>query len=178
MSRAEIIREYNRSLSGSSAYKLDLQVEAKLRAIDENCVLVNHLNTKPQRDRRNEARRTSHFHQALGRSEARDELENIDDAIQNSTSLTRELREKKKNLQSLSGVKQTKRKGEKKKDKLPDESELAGQIDMDGLRDSSSPTRSGQRLHLMDSDFKGIPDIRCSLCRRFTMIARRWSLCH
>ncbi|KAJ6466503.1 hypothetical protein DFH09DRAFT_1381711 [Mycena vulgaris] len=144
-----------------AAYKLDLQVEAKLRAIDENCVLVNHLNTKPQRDRRNDARRTSHFRQALGRREARDELENIDDAIQNSTSLTRELRDKKRNLQSLSGVKQTKRKGEKNKDKLPDEAELAGEIDMDGLGDNSSPTRSGPApLYLMDSNFTFDADIQ------------------
>ncbi|KAJ6601774.1 hypothetical protein DFH09DRAFT_1480824 [Mycena vulgaris] len=143
-----------------AAYKLDLEVEAKLRTMEENCVLVNHLNTKPHRDRKNEARRTSHFHQSLGRREARDELEKIDDAIQNSTSLTRELREKKRKLQSLSGVKQTKRKGEKKKDKLPDETELAGQIDMDGFGGSSSPTRSDPApLYLMDSDFKFDADI-------------------
>ncbi|KAJ6563282.1 hypothetical protein DFH09DRAFT_1082342 [Mycena vulgaris] len=143
-----------------AAYKLDLEVEAKLRAMEENCVLVNHLNTKPHRDHKNEARRTSHFRQALGRREARDELENIDDAIQNSPSSTRELREKKRNLQSLSGVKQTKRKGEKKKDKLPDQNELADQIDMDGFGGSSSPTRSGPApLYLMDSDFKFDADI-------------------
>ncbi|KAJ7440399.1 hypothetical protein B0H11DRAFT_1660472, partial [Mycena galericulata] len=108
-----------------TAYKLDLSVEEKLRAIDINCVLPNHLNTKPHRDHRNDARRSSHFRQAVERSEARLELESIDDAIQNSTALTRELREKKKLLQNTTGVKKTKRKGEKGKDKHPDENELA-----------------------------------------------------
>ncbi|KAJ7131025.1 hypothetical protein C8R44DRAFT_904076 [Mycena epipterygia] len=115
-----------------AAYKLDLEVEARLCAIEENCVLVNHLNTKPHRDRRNDSRRTSHFNQALERRDARNELEGLDDAIQSSTVLTRELREKKKLLKSTSGVKNTKRKGEKQKDKLPDDNEFAGISDSEG----------------------------------------------
>ncbi|KAJ7142783.1 hypothetical protein C8R44DRAFT_726114 [Mycena epipterygia] len=120
-----------------AAYKLDLEVEARLRAIEENCVLVNHLNTKPHRDRRNDSRRTSHFNQALERRDARNELEGLDDAIQSSTVLTRELREKKKLLKSTSGVKKTKRMGEKQKDKLPDDNEFAGISDSEGGPDLS-----------------------------------------
>ncbi|KAJ7099803.1 hypothetical protein C8R44DRAFT_947249 [Mycena epipterygia] len=115
-----------------AAYKLDLEVEARLRAIEENCVLFNHLNTKPRRDRRNDSRRTSHFNQALERHDARNKLEGLDDAIQSSTVLTRELREKKKLLKSTSGVKKTKQKGEKQKDKLPDDNEFAGISDSEG----------------------------------------------
>ncbi|KAJ7288735.1 hypothetical protein C8J57DRAFT_1642908 [Mycena rebaudengoi] len=64
------------------AYEMDLQIEAKLREMEKTCVLVNHRNTKVHRDRNNVARRTTHYRQALERSEARNELENINDAIQ------------------------------------------------------------------------------------------------
>ncbi|KAJ7119239.1 hypothetical protein C8R43DRAFT_1152428 [Mycena crocata] len=123
------------------AYKLDQEVEARLRAIDENCVLVNHLNTKPHRDRRNVARRTSNFRQAIQRSTARDKLENIDDRI-------RELREQKKELKSTSGVKKTKRNGEKNKDKLPDEEEFTGLSESTGdpAPSQSSPHRPTLRF--------------------------------
>ncbi|KAJ7149385.1 hypothetical protein C8R43DRAFT_1192463 [Mycena crocata] len=134
-------------------YKLDQEVEARLRAIDENCVLINHLNTKPHRDRRNVARRTSNFRQAIQRSTARDELENIDDRI-------RELREQKKELKSTSGVKKTKRKGEKNKDKLPDEEEFTGLSESTGdpAPSQSSPHRPTLRfadradLHRLNSN--------------------------
>ncbi|KAF8173596.1 hypothetical protein K438DRAFT_1610611 [Mycena galopus ATCC 62051] len=108
-----------------STYELDLQVEAKLRQIEKSAILVNHRNTKTQRDRNNAARRESHRRQAVACSEARTELEDLDDAIQRSATETRQLREKKKALQSSSGVKQTKRKGEKAKEHLPDPDELA-----------------------------------------------------
>ncbi|KAJ7730115.1 hypothetical protein DFH07DRAFT_756469, partial [Mycena maculata] len=116
-----------------TAYRLDLQMEEKIRTMVDSCVLVNHLNTKPQRDRRNASRRESHYRQAAERSEARDELETIDDAIQQSTTLTQSLRSRKKELKATSGVKQTKRKGEKEKQRLPGENEFAG------LSDSEAP---------------------------------------
>ncbi|KAJ7510558.1 hypothetical protein B0H11DRAFT_2401870, partial [Mycena galericulata] len=98
-----------------TAYKLDLQVEEKIKLMEANCVLVNHRNTKSERDRNNAARRTSHHQQALERVTARDELEQIELALQkelearkSSNELSKELREKKKALQLTSGVKKTK----------------------------------------------------------------------
>ncbi|KAJ7120131.1 hypothetical protein C8R44DRAFT_877592 [Mycena epipterygia] len=129
------------------AYQLDLKMEANLRAMEENCVLVNHLNTKTHRDRKNDSRRTSHYHQALERSEARHGLENIDDEIERSTAHTRDLRAKKKELKAMSGVKQVKRRGEKEKDRLPDENEFAGLSGSDDRLDL--PTQSlSPPLHL------------------------------
>lgn len=87
---------------------------------------MNHRNTKTERDRNNAARQESHRRQAVARSEARTELEDLNDAIQCSAAETRQLREKKKALQSSSGVKQTKWKGEKAKEHLPDGDELRG----------------------------------------------------
>ncbi|KAJ7086972.1 hypothetical protein C8R44DRAFT_900928 [Mycena epipterygia] len=126
-----------------SAYRFDLKSEAQLRTMEENCVLVNHLNTKPHRDRKNDSRRTSHYRQALERSEARNGLENIDDDIERSTAPTRELRAKKKELKATSGVKQVKRRGEKEKERLPDENEFAGLSDSEDRLESSQlpPTR-------------------------------------
>ncbi|KAJ7486492.1 hypothetical protein FB451DRAFT_949962, partial [Mycena latifolia] len=97
------------NLSLLEAIQRQVWMEAKLRAMEDNCVLVNHLNTKPHRDRRNVSCRASHLQQAMESSEARDELENIEDEIQHSTAQIRELREKKKVLQSTSGMKKTKR---------------------------------------------------------------------
>ncbi|KAJ7491316.1 hypothetical protein B0H11DRAFT_1911939 [Mycena galericulata] len=82
-----------------SGYRLDLQMEAKLKAME---------------------------------SSSRTELENIDDEISRSTALTKELREKKKELKAVSGVTKTKRKGEKQKTRLPDENEFAGLSESEG----------------------------------------------
>ncbi|KAJ7138641.1 hypothetical protein C8R46DRAFT_1321667, partial [Mycena filopes] len=90
------------------AYVMDLQVEAKHRAIGETCVLINHRNTKPQRDRNNVARRTAHLNQALQRSEARLELENLEDSIEQSAAAIKELRERRKALKLTAGIKKTK----------------------------------------------------------------------
>ncbi|KAJ7119327.1 hypothetical protein C8R43DRAFT_960074 [Mycena crocata] len=97
------------------AYELDLVVEAKLQSMKDNCVLVNHLNTKPHRDRRNDARKTSNFLKAVVCSEACDELENIEDAIEAetatrkastaaqkaSTAVIKDLQSKKKLLKAM-----------------------------------------------------------------------------
>ncbi|KAJ7187531.1 hypothetical protein B0H12DRAFT_1040311, partial [Mycena haematopus] len=117
-----------------SAYELDVQVEAKLRQIEQSGILMNRRNTKTHRDRSNAARRASHHRQAVERVEARTELEDIDDAIERSTTQTRELREQKKLLKSSTGVKKTKRKGEKVKETLPDADELAGLTETDSAQ--------------------------------------------
>ncbi|KAJ7140643.1 hypothetical protein C8R44DRAFT_866350 [Mycena epipterygia] len=126
-----------------SAYRFDLKSEAQLRAMEENCVLVNHLNIKPHRDRKNDSRRTSHYRQALERSEAHNGLENIDGDIERSTAHTRELRAKKKELKAASGVKQVKWRGEKEKERLPDENEFAALSDSEDHLEFSQlpPTR-------------------------------------
>ncbi|KAJ7775009.1 hypothetical protein B0H16DRAFT_1265082, partial [Mycena metata] len=116
-----------------TAYKLDLEVEAKIQLMEKNCVLVNHNNSKSTQDRRNAARRALHYQQALDRKEAQTELEEIDTALEQqaearktSNQITKDLRDKKKALQTASGVKKTKRQGEKERARLPDENEMAG----------------------------------------------------
>ena len=101
--------------------------------MEEKCVLVNHNNSKSRWDRRNASRRLAHHQQALDRNEARNDLEEIELALEReaeackaSNELTKELREKKKAIQATSGVKKTKRPGEKEKMRLPDEEEIAG----------------------------------------------------
>ncbi|KAJ7765293.1 hypothetical protein B0H16DRAFT_1310196 [Mycena metata] len=126
------------------AYDMDLQVEAKIRTMEQSCVLVNHHNTKPQRDRKNASRRTSHYHKALERTEARFELENLDDSIQESAAKMKELRERRKALKEASGIKKTKRSGEKAKETLPDAEEFAGLSDAENIQ--SSPVHPALRL--------------------------------
>ncbi|KAJ7105611.1 hypothetical protein C8R44DRAFT_745769 [Mycena epipterygia] len=98
---------WNESHTVGGHSEFDPKSEAQLRAMEENCVLVNHFNTKPHRDRKNNSRRTSHYRQALERSEARNGLENIDDDIERSTAHTRKLRAKKKKLKATSDVGET-----------------------------------------------------------------------
>ncbi|KAJ7038863.1 hypothetical protein C8F04DRAFT_1392709 [Mycena alexandri] len=114
-----------------TAYEMDLKVEARHRAMQESCVLVNHRNTKPQRDRNNVARRTASYQQALDRSEAQIELEKLENSIQQTTAATKELRERRKTLKDISGIKKTKRRGERAKETLPSVDEFAGLSDVE-----------------------------------------------
>ncbi|KAJ7022310.1 hypothetical protein C8F04DRAFT_1194613 [Mycena alexandri] len=100
---------------------------------EKNRVLVNHNNSKSTRDRHNAARRALHHQQVLDRNDARKELEEIDltleqeaEARKTSNQITKDLQEKKKMLQTTSGVKKTKKQGEKERARLPDENEMAG----------------------------------------------------
>ncbi|KAJ7232996.1 hypothetical protein B0H12DRAFT_1028746, partial [Mycena haematopus] len=118
-----------------TAYKLDIETEAKFKLMENQCVLFNHHNSKAKRDRRNASRRETHHRQALERNSARSELEEIDLALEQeaearkvSNALTKELRDKKKVIQAESGVKKTKRQGEKERVQLPDEEEMGGQL--------------------------------------------------
>ncbi|KAJ7615487.1 hypothetical protein FB45DRAFT_757736 [Roridomyces roridus] len=134
-----------------SAYKLDCEVEAKLCQIIASGVLMNHRNTKPERDSNNARRRESHRKQAADRFEARTELQELDDAIQRSAAETKQLREQKKALQSTSGVKKTKRKGEQAKENDPDSDELAGLDDTDSVADAEAPAPFPQ-LRMVDDE--------------------------
>lgn len=124
-------------------------MEAKLREIEKSCVLVNHRNTKPQRDHNNAARRSSNYRQAVERLEAPTELESIDDALERSTAQTRELREQRKAPQSTSKVKKTKCRGEKAKERIPDADEFTGLVDDEGSPNSiQSPPNLNPALHI------------------------------
>ncbi|KAJ7829605.1 hypothetical protein B0H13DRAFT_2372459 [Mycena leptocephala] len=116
-------------------YELDLQVEAKLREIEKSCVLVNHRNTKPQRDHNNaHAPNLRALMMPL------------------SAPLRRrgqELREQQKALQSTSRVKKTKRRGEKAKERIPDADEFTGLVDDEGSPNSiQSPPNLNPALHI------------------------------
>ncbi|KAJ7912720.1 hypothetical protein B0H13DRAFT_1488514, partial [Mycena leptocephala] len=114
------------------AYKLDLEMEAKIKLMEENCVLVNHRNSKALRNRNNASRRASHHQQALDRTSACKELEEIDEAM-------KALKEKKKAIQQTTGVKKVKKQGEKEKVRAADENELAGTVD-DAASSDPKPT--------------------------------------
>ncbi|KAJ6564996.1 hypothetical protein DFH09DRAFT_1363963 [Mycena vulgaris] len=88
------------------AYQLDLQVEEKIKLMEEQCVLINHRSSKGHRDRNNASRRSANHHKALDRSHAREEIEGIDAQV-------KALKEKKKALQTTSGIKKTKKQGER-----------------------------------------------------------------
>ncbi|KAJ6464091.1 hypothetical protein C8R45DRAFT_840549, partial [Mycena sanguinolenta] len=84
-----------------TAYKLDLETEAKFKLMEDNCVLINHNNSKVKRDRRNATRRATHHRQALERNSAQSELEEIQLALEHeaearktSNALTKELQAK------------------------------------------------------------------------------------
>ncbi|KAJ7891064.1 hypothetical protein B0H13DRAFT_2340715 [Mycena leptocephala] len=113
-------------------YKLDLEMEAKIKLMEENCVLVNHRNSKALHDRNNASRRVSHHQQALHRTSACKELEEIDEAM-------KALKEKKKAIQQTTGVKKVKKQGEKEKVRAADENELAGTVD-DAASSDPKPT--------------------------------------
>jgi hypothetical protein len=107
-------------------------MEAKIKLMEENCVLVNHRNSKALRDRNNASRRASHHQQALDRKSACKELEEIDEAM-------KALKEKKKAIQQTTGVKKVKKQGEKEKVRAADENELAGTVD-DAASSDPKPT--------------------------------------
>ncbi|KAJ7850343.1 hypothetical protein B0H13DRAFT_2360774 [Mycena leptocephala] len=107
-------------------------MEAKIKLMEENCVLVNHRNSKALRDRNNASRRASHHQQALDRTSACKELEEIDEAM-------KALKEKKKAIQQTTGGKKVKKQGEKEKVRAADENELAGTVD-DAASSDPKPT--------------------------------------
>ncbi|KAJ7661189.1 hypothetical protein B0H17DRAFT_1144712 [Mycena rosella] len=117
---------------GDTNLNENLEVEAKIKHMEQSCVLVNHQNSKALRDRHIVSRRASHHQQALNRTEARKELEEIDEAM-------KALEEKKKAIQETTGVKKMKKKGEKVKVKAADKGELAETID-DAASDVPEPT--------------------------------------
>ncbi|KAJ7029646.1 hypothetical protein C8F04DRAFT_1264726 [Mycena alexandri] len=119
--------------------------------MQEFCVPVNHRNTKPQRDRNNVARRTASYQQALDRSEAQIELEKLENSIQQTTAATKELRERRKTLKDISGIKKTKRHAERAKETLPSVDEFAGLSDVEEDV-NSSPVRPVLRLRTDTDD--------------------------
>ncbi|KAJ6492327.1 hypothetical protein C8R45DRAFT_1073581 [Mycena sanguinolenta] len=121
----ESAHPYTNRHTGTNLLLLEA-IESKTK---KSAILVNHRNTKTQRDRNNAACCESHRRQAVARSEARTELEDLTDAIERSAAEMRQLREKTKALQSSSGVKQTRQKGEKAKEHLPD-------LDLEGLEEA------------------------------------------
>ncbi|KAJ7750721.1 hypothetical protein DFH07DRAFT_775052 [Mycena maculata] len=72
-----------------------------------------------------------HFTECLAEymAEACDELETIDNATHQSTTLTPSLWSRKKEPKATSGIKQTKQKGKKEKQQLPDKNKFAGLLD-------------------------------------------------
>lgn len=97
------------------AYELDCDVEAKLGQAEEDCILPNNRNTKPERDHNNRKRKEARSRKATERQTAQEDLEDLDAQIESaaaagkaSQALAKELREKRKALQAVTGVKQKK----------------------------------------------------------------------
>jgi hypothetical protein len=114
------------------SHEFDLGVEEKLKQIDEDCVLTNHRNTKPERDHANHIRRESRARKAAERKEDEDTLEGLDAKIREaseaqkaSQTLAKELREKKKELKARTGIKQQRSsKGSRGKTTIPEDDDL------------------------------------------------------
>ena len=73
--------------------------------MEKDCVLSNQYNTQPERDRANQKRRCACTWKLKARNDAVDELDNITNQINEAAACTKELRAKKKELQSASGIK-------------------------------------------------------------------------
>ncbi|KAJ7034513.1 hypothetical protein C8F04DRAFT_1183059 [Mycena alexandri] len=84
--------------------------------------------------------------EAIDRPLSVPQLETIEDCLQQSAATTKELREQRKALKLASGVKKTKRTGEKAREILPNADEFAGLSDAENIQ--SSPVRPA--LHLCD----------------------------
>lgn len=96
------------------AYKLDLDEEEKIHLAEMNCILPNNLNTKPERDRANRKRMESRIRSATEKTQQMNELNDINfelecltQAQKDTKDRAKELREKKKGLQTASGIKRT-----------------------------------------------------------------------
>ncbi|EDR04794.1 uncharacterized protein LACBIDRAFT_330283 [Laccaria bicolor S238N-H82] len=97
------------------AYELDCDVEAKLGQAEDDCILPNNRNTKPECDHNNRKRKEARSRKATERQTAQEDLEDLDAQIESaaaagkaSQALVKELREKRKALQAVTGVKQKK----------------------------------------------------------------------
>ena len=97
-----------------SAQKLDREVKERIHLAEENCILINNRNTKPERDRANRKRMESRARLGTARKSNMDELNEIDSKLQQLTQeqkdgkdRAKELREKKKELRTVNGIKRT-----------------------------------------------------------------------
>lgn len=99
--------------SSNRAYELDLSVEARIKQAEKDCILTNHRNTKPERDHANRKRQESRNRLANARKDTEETLDDLEDQIQAASQAqkeaqlrAKELRERKKTLKAVSGVKQ------------------------------------------------------------------------
>ena len=78
--------------------------------MEKDCVLSNQYNTQPERDHANRKRRCARTRKLGARNDTIDELDDITNQINEAAACAKELRAKKKELQSASGIKRTKAK--------------------------------------------------------------------
>ena len=161
------------------SHEFDVSVEAKLRQIEDDCILTNHRNTKSERDHANHKRREGRARKAATRKEDEDTLEDLDakireasEATKASQTLAKELCEKKKELKTRTGIKQQRSsKGSWGKTTIPEECDLvdidentnpdsdagaSSQSRSSDLRDSS--TGRGCQLSFHSNTFSGYGD--------------------
>ena len=67
------------------SHKFDLGVKEKLKQIDEDCILTNHRNTKPERDHANHIHRESRARKAAEWKEDEDTLEGLNAKIREAS---------------------------------------------------------------------------------------------
>ena len=73
--------------------------------MEKDCILSNHYNTQPERDYANRKRRDAHTRKLETRNDTIDELDKITNQINEAAACAKELRARKKELQSASGIK-------------------------------------------------------------------------
>jgi hypothetical protein len=139
------------------SHEFDLGVEEKSKQINEDCVLTNHWNTKPECDHTNHTCQESRACKAAERKEDEDTLEGLDTKIREaseaqkaSQTLAKELREKKKELKAQTGIKQQRSsKGSRGKTTIPEDDDLVDE-NTNPVQDTGALARS--QPHYSESD--------------------------
>jgi hypothetical protein len=119
---------------------MDLSIAERLANAEETTVLTNHLNTPATRNRRNTARNAVAEEKRIATSEARQQLEQIQDGLAAAKETTRQLKQQAKELKERTGVSQTNRRGEKRVCRVSEE-EMAGLVATPVQEDELTDTR-------------------------------------
>ncbi|KAJ7059971.1 hypothetical protein C8F01DRAFT_1370227 [Mycena amicta] len=109
-----------------TGYRVDCGTRSKLRGMEDSTVLLSHLNTPANRNRKNTQRRAHNLSKVIAAQEARTELGELEDELAEVEAKKRELQQRKKELKTTSGVKKTVRAGEKQRVYIPTDAEMGG----------------------------------------------------
>ncbi|KAJ7062396.1 hypothetical protein C8F01DRAFT_1252221 [Mycena amicta] len=93
---------------------------------EDSTVLLSHLNTPANRNRKNTQRRAHNLSKVIAAQEARTELGELEDKLAEVEAKKRDLQQRKKDLKTTSAVKKTVPAGEKQRMYIPTDAEMGG----------------------------------------------------